>query len=261
MKLKLITLIFVALLTTGCETGGDTPDNPTGDNPVSTNPGGTNPGETDPGTNPGENPEENPSGSNPGESTPPVTAKNAGWYLRTVATATAQDGKVYVHKTAGVFGLLAESSNEKDRHDIAAYGEGAAILQVLFTPTEWGEDNGNYFSNYKHYDESHPNERNVWKFQVRNPKSVNLADADLKLDLVGPYAITSTKQNGSVQYKETLSRDMTALLNNLTLVDVDNQREYGYDELKNANLGMDGVHTRSFRWVVGPVTQEDFKPW
>jgi len=287
MKL-ILTLIFVALLSTGCETGGDAPDNPSGDsatvNTGNTNPpetaadantGNTNPPETAAdantgNTNPPEtavdvntgntntpkiNPEEN-----PGETTPPVTAKNAGWYLRTVATATAQDGTVYVHKTAGVFGQLTESTDKKDRHDIAAYGEGGAILQILFTPTDWGEKNGNYFSNYKQFDESNPYPRNVWKFKVRNARSVNLADADLRLDLVGPYAIISTEPKGYVQYKETLSKERSVLLDQLTLVDVDNHREYSYSELKNANLGMDGLHTRTFKWVVGTVKPEDFNP-
>jgi hypothetical protein len=187
--------------------------------------------------------------------------KDAGWYLRTVATATTQDGQVYVHKTAGVFGKLKQSKNKKDRHDIAAYGENGAIFQVIFPQTKWAEeDNGNYFSDYRHYNKKKPYKRTVWTFLVRNPKSVDLVDADLNIDLQGPYKVTFTKQNGSVHYKETLSKDMTKLMNKLTLIDVDNQREYSYDEIKEANLGMDGLHTRTFRWVVGTVKKRDFKP-
>lgn len=185
--------------------------------------------------------------------------RDAGWYLRTVATATTQDGKVFIHGTAGIFGKLKQSKNKKDRHDVKAYGENGAILQVIFPQTKWEEDNGNYFSDYRHYNKRKPYKRTVWTFLVRNPRSVNLADADLKIDLKGPYKVTFTKENGSVQYKETLSKDMTKLLNKLTLIDVDNQREYSYEELKDANLGMDGVHTRTFRWVLGRVKKRDFK--
>jgi hypothetical protein len=186
--------------------------------------------------------------------------RDAGWYLRTVATATTQDGKVYIHKTAGVFGKLKQSKNKKDRHDIKAYGESGAILQVIFPQTTWEEDNGNYFSDYRHYNKRRPYKRTVWTFLVRNPRSVNLANADLKIDLEGPYKVTFTKKNGEVEYKETLSKDMRKLLNKLTLIDVDNQREYSYNELKDANLGMDGLHTRTFRWIVGKVKKRDFKP-
>jgi len=194
------------------------------------------------------------------DKTPAIVMEKAGWYLRTVVSATTQDGKVYTHKTAGVFGVLAESEDKKDRHDLSAYGEGGTILQVLFTPTDWGDDNRNYFSNYKKYDENAPYKRNTWKFKVRNARSVNLADADLKIELNGPYDIRSTDTKGYTQYEETLSKDMTGLLEKLTLIDLDDNRTYSYDELKNANLGMDGTHTRTFRWVVGTVQSEDYNP-
>jgi len=56
-----------------------------------------------------------------GGAKPPVstTAKKIpdGWYMRTVATATTPEGKVYVHKTAGILGELEESKDTLDRHD------------------------------------------------------------------------------------------------------------------------------------------------
>jgi hypothetical protein len=185
--------------------------------------------------------------------------RDAGWYLRTVVTATTADGRMFVHKTAGVFGLLKQSKNKKDRHDISAYGENGAILQVIFTPTNWDEDNGNYFSNYKHYNKRRPYKRRVWEFKVRNPRSVNLADADLKIELKGPYKVLFTKKNGNVEYKEVNYDNPQKLLSKLTLVDVDNQTSYSYDELPNANLSMDGKHTRLFRWVLGRVKPKDYE--
>jgi hypothetical protein len=191
-----------------------------------------------------------------------IKIKDAGWYLRTVATATTQDGTVYAHKTAGVFGRITGSVYKKDIHDIAAYGENDAIFQVIFPQNNWDEENGNYFSDYRgYYKRQALDKRTVWTFLIRNPRSVNLADADLSIKLEGPYKITSFTQNRSIEYKESPSADMTELLSNLTLIDVDNQREYSYDELKDLNLGMDGLHTRTFRWVVGRVKTRDFNPW
>jgi len=46
----------------------------------------------------------------------------------------------------------------------------------------------------------------------------------------------------------------------MILVDVDNQIVYNYEELKTAQLNMDGLHTRTFRWVLGEVSQEDYAP-
>ena len=212
------------------------------------------------GSSNGNNSDDNSDDKSDEDKTPAIVMEKAGWYLRTVVSATTHDGKVYTHKTAGVFGVLADSEDKKDRHDLSAYGEGGAILQVLFTPTDWGDDNRNYFSNYKKYDENTPYKRNTWKFKVRNAKSVNLKNADLKIEVNGPYDIRSTDTKGYTQYKETLSKDMTELLEKLTLVDLDNNTTYSYDELKNANLGMDGTHTRTFRWVVGTVQSEDYNP-
>ena len=186
--------------------------------------------------------------------------RDAGWYLRTVVTATTADGSVFTHETAGVFGLLRQSKNKKDRHDIAAYGESGAILQILFTPQDWGEDNGNYFSNYKHYNARKPYKRRVWEFKVRNPRSVNLANADLKIELKAPLKVMFRKEGGNVIYKEYPFENSQRLLSKLHLVDIDNQTTYSYDELKDLTLGMDGKHTRAFRWVLGKVKQADFAP-
>ena len=185
--------------------------------------------------------------------------KDAGWYLRTVVTATIADGKQYIHETAGVFGLLKQSKNKKDRHDIAAYGESGAILQILFTPQDWGEDDGNYFSNYKHYNAKKPYKRRVWEFKVRNARSVNLAEAELKIELKGPYGVLYSKKDGNIEYKEVSYKNPENLLSRLTLVDVDNHTTYRYDELFNADLSMDSKHTRLFRWVLGKVKQEDYE--
>jgi hypothetical protein len=180
----------------------------------------------------------------------------AGWYMRTRVTATAEDGTVYTHNTAGVFGKLKQSKYKKDRHDIPAFG--SATLQVVFPHYNWKEgDAGDYWSDYRHYNKRRANKRAVWTFQVKNQRSVDLSNADLKIELDDAKKINYTKENGSVHYTEAgTDKEMK---NKFTLVDVDNKQTYQVDELPHANLSMDGKHTRTFRWVRGHVRKRDFR--
>lgn len=188
------------------------------------------------------------------ESEPSAKAE-AGWYMRTVAKATASDGTEYIHKTAGVMGELKESQDGKDKHDIKAFGSPA--LSVLFVKKEWDEDNGEYFSDYREYNGNE--EREVWTIQVRNNiGSADLTNAPLKLVLEGPYTIYEAEE-GRSRYIEELSSDPSKK-QRMVLVDVDHQKEYTYEELQSAELGMDGLLIRTFRWVLGPVEPSDYTP-
>jgi hypothetical protein len=183
--------------------------------------------------------------------------RDAGWYMRTRVSAITEDGTVYTHNTAGVFGELKQSKRKKDRHDIPAFG--AATLQVVFPHYNWKEgDAGDYWSDYRRYNKRRANKRAVWTFLVRNQKGVDLSTAELKIELDDAKIISYTKENGSVKYTETgTDKEMK---NKFTLVDVDNKQTYQVDELPYANLSMDGKHTRTFRWVRGRVKKRDFKP-
>ncbi|ADV46005.1 hypothetical protein [Nitratifractor salsuginis] len=196
------------------------------------------------------------------QETNPDTGKDSkagegGWYMRTRVSATAEDGTVYQHNTAGVFGRLVDSWNGKDRHDIPAYGP--AALQVVFPHYNWGDkESGDYWSDYRSYPEKGSNERAVWTFQVKNQKSVDLSNADIRIKLDDARRVDFVKIDGNIRYKETgLNQGMK---NQFTLVDVDNKQTYSVDELDKINLNMDGKHIRTFRWVRGPVLEEDFKP-
>jgi hypothetical protein len=182
--------------------------------------------------------------------------KTAGWYGKTEVTATASDGKVYNHSTAGVFGELIQSDDAKDQHDIIGYG--SAILQVVFPQTDWGDDNGDYFSDYKKYDEE-SNEKRVWTFQIKNQHTINLASAPISIKLDGTYDVTYKEENGKVEFKTSKTVN-TAKQDTLNLVDVDNSTSYTLEELRAANLNMDGLHTRTFRWVAGVVDAGDYTP-
>jgi len=188
----------------------------------------------------------------PEEDTPTKTTSKkeaSGWYMRTTAEATTEDGKVYTHKSAGVFGALKESSDEKDRHDIKAFG--SATLYVVFPQQEWGEDNGDYFSDYRHYDKESA-ARQVWTFQVKAKSK--LSDATLKLALQGPYKVYKKEDFG---YNEEEDSD-SMIKNELNLVDVDNNQTYPYAKLNTLTLNMEGKRVRTFRWVKGAVYPEDY---
>jgi len=174
----------------------------------------------------------------------------SGWYMRTVATATLPDGRVFQHNSAGVFGELDESQDGLDKHDISAYG--TTIFQVRFINEDFGTDDG-YFSDYRSYTQS--DEKRVWTFQIKNQRDVDLSSATFTLGIEGMYEVFKS-QTG---YIETVSKDQDRK-NRLFLVDVDNGDVYSYRETKNLVLKMDGKHTRTFRWVIGHVTEEDKQP-
>ena len=236
-------MITLAFILSGCgETNTGTVDRPIVDIPDTDNPSPSRPVVVDP---------EIP------EPLPPVDPyKPAGWYGKTQVSATAADGTVYTHTTAGIFGELLQSEEDKDKHDILGYD--TSILQVVFPQTEWGDDNGDYFSNYLNYDE-YSVEKRVWTFQIKNQHTVDLSNAPVTIDLEGVYDVKYKDENGKVEYKESTDVNQT-LLDTLHLVDVDNQAEYTLDELKTATLTMDGLHTRTFRWVMGTVEQDDYLP-
>ncbi len=182
--------------------------------------------------------------------------KSAGWYGKTQVSIDV-NGKVYNHDTAGVFGELVQSSEGKDLHDIPGYGD--ATFQVVFPQTGWGDDSGDYFSNYQNYTEG-SNDKKVWTFQL---KAALASSFPVTINLDGLFDIKYKDENGKVEYKESKEVNKT-LLNALHLVDVDNAAEYTVAELATANLTMAGpdgeLKTRTFRWVLGSVDTTDYEP-
>ncbi len=174
-----------------------------------------------------------------------------------IKASVTNDGIVYSHNTAGVFGELQESIDGKDRHDIPAYS--AAVFQVVFPHYDWEEDSGDYWSDYRIWEKSRADTRVVYTFLLRNQKTVDLSNASLRLFVDPPQNVNYIKdKDGNIKYIE--SDKEPEKLHDFTLVDVDNHQTYAMDELENANLSMDGNHTRTFRLVRGSVADEDFDP-
>ena len=222
----LLTLLLLGVLT-GCGGGSSTTQKPVAETP----------------TQPGDNPNE---GTTP-------APQPTGWYMRTLTKASLPDGTTITHKSAGVFGELDESKDGKDSHDIASYGK--VILQSVFINDNIDPEN-TFYSDYRHYEE---NRKEVWTFQVKNQETIDLSNAAIHFEVEGPYTVYKNTKETSPRYIEKPSKD-DSKKRALTLVDVDNQRTYSYDELKTADLSMDGNHTRTFRWVLGDVSDEDMQP-
>lgn len=180
----------------------------------------------------------------------------AGWYMRIRASAVTSSGREFHHDTAGVFGELVHSRYKKDRHDIESYG--ATTFQVVFPHYDWEALSGDYWSDYRKYSAGKADARAVYTFQVRNQNTVDLSSASLKLFVDDAQNVNFYRENGQVKYVET---DTNAqMIEKFTLVDVDNNRTYAMEELENAELSMEGLHTRTFRLVRGAVSNKDFSP-
>jgi len=204
-------------------------------------------------------------GNNGGEDIPnpgdgggdiPVEHTNVGgWYARTIVSATAPDGKVYSHSTAGVFGTLIDSEDSLDKHDIPSYGP--STLQVIFPQADKeGADSNGYFSEYQSFSKEDTGKR-TWEFQIKNQDYPDLSSAPIHISLKGVYDLTYKKTDGKISYEESTKENSTKA-QELTLLDVDNANYYTLEDLKTANLSMDGKHTRTFKWVLGTVEQSDY---
>jgi len=249
--------------TNGGSTGGSNSDNDNstgdsetgssdnGDTDTSTSDNTTGDGDTDNGNSgddliPGEG---------NGADIPTQTGKAGGWYGRTVVSATAADGTVYTHSTAGIFGELVDSNEAVDQHDIPGFG--AAALQVVFPQGEEGSTK-DFFSNYQSFDSG---DKKIWEFQIKNQITVDLASVPISIESPVIKKVTYKKVKGQIIYgEETVDNTKAA---ELTLIDVDNATSYTVGQLATANLTMAGqddcpLHTRTFKWVLGAVTNDDY---
>jgi len=195
--------------------------------------------------------------SNSDGSSSSEASTSAQWYARTsVSAINPSTQTAIVHKTAGVFGQLDESSDGQDRHDILGMGTVSATLEVVFLLED---AEGDYFSDYHSVKKG----SDSWTFQIKNMYNpdhpVNLSNETIKIALEGIYTVETASVNGSIRYSETLN-EADKRLNQLTLIDLDNGVAYAYTDLKSAAISMDGLHVRTFRWVLGSIEDSDFLP-
>ena len=178
------------------------------------------------------------------------TPKKIGWYGRIVAKATLKDGREFIQYKEGVFGEYIDSIDGIDRHDIPSYG--TDILRVVFIHPDLN-DTTTYYSDYRQYIQN-SDKKEVWTFQVKNDRDINLAKASLKIYIKGLYEIFDNR----AKIEEKISKNQD-IKRDLKIIDVDNHSLYLLDESNSINLSMDGKHTRTFRIIKGDVVDEDYK--
>jgi len=167
------------------------------------------------------------------------------WYLQTVAT-TANGLK---DDRSGVIGRIPEGADGKDKHDIPAFASvnGAPIAVISVRGEEWGEDAGEYLSDYRAPGKG----RAAWNFVVTS----NDPTAQVTLSWEGLYLIEERPEGG---FDTRLAND-NRTLRSLRLIDLDKGRVVRRGIKRNGQIKpytfrMDGQNERHFRWVAGKPT-------
>ena len=163
----------------------------------------------------------------------PDPYKTAGWYGKTQVSATASDGKVYKHETAGVFG---------ERVDSAMMRKTSMTFQVMVQPyCKWyfRRHNGEMTTTVTTSQTINISMKRVMQkesgpFRSRTSIRWILSNAPITIDLDGIYDVSYIEKEGQVEYKESKDINQT-LLSTLHLVDVDNQTGAYNRRTQNSN--------------------------
>ena len=131
-------------------------------------------------------------------------------------------------------------------------------LTVVFPHGDWGEERGNYLSDYRPYDLRKPLRLTVWPFQIRIPeKEKALKNAGFRIAVDGPYGLDYFTIGGKIKYIETLYSPQKRKY--LHLLDLDHNRSYPYERLSGTTFSMEGKSVRSFAWIYGGKQGEKLK--
>ena len=176
------------------------------------------------------------------------------WYVKTTLSVLDPSTGRMVHDTrSGVFGQLDASDLGYDTYDTPAFANVASSrAAIVFEQGEdWGDRAGQYLSDY------HPTGINNdhWTFSVFS--TTNSSEVTLNWD--GLFLV---EQDSNGIFRE--NRDAgNKLLNKLKLVDLTTgevvkatRRERGEIVMRSHTFSMDGQTQRTFRWVLGDVTDE-----
>jgi len=173
----------------------------------------------------------------------------SGWYMRATVEVTTENEKHYAHNSAGVFGALVECEDDKDRHDVEAAGP--ATIQVRLVNKSLNDEK-EYFSDYRHYD-ANAEENAKWDFVVVNSSDVNLTGEKFTLGVEKLKNLYAKKSQYG--YDEVVAKDQEKRAS-LSLVDLDEDEVYAYEDAVATKFEMNEAHVRHFRWVLGEVTEE-----
>ena len=187
------------------------------------------------------------------------------WYVKTTVELRDPGSGLLVRDTrSGIFGQLAASKPGWDPHDIPAFGATrfANAAVVFIHGTEWGDRAGEYLSDYR----SAGTKADAWEFTVHSA----LAPGEVTLRWEGLFQVKSTKGNGRVSFTQ-VQVDEHDQLKNLHLVDLTTGRVIDVfikakgkkpaQWTRSYSFDMGGATRRDFRWVLGDVKKQHFRPF
>lgn len=172
------------------------------------------------------------------------------WFLQTLLLAE-NDSVMVRDDRSGVIGRLQDALPGKDQHDLPTFVSvnGSKGAVVLTQGAEWGDDAGQYLSDYR----PSGTDRQVWNLAVTS----NLPNATITLYWDGLNEISADAQG---VYNWRLNNS-SSVLKTLRLVDLETgvvTPALGKKGVINSyTFEMNGAGERLFRWVQGEVLPED----
>ncbi len=171
------------------------------------------------------------------------------WYLQTVVTTEAGA----IDERSGVIGRISGGRTGKDVHDIPAFASvnGAPVAVISLRGAEWGDDAGEYLSDYRAPGQSAAS----WDLVVTSSDP----QAEVTLSWDGLYAISGSQSRGF----ETRLSNNSKTLRSLRLIDLQRGKVVRRGSKKDGSIksytfNMGGENERHFRWVQGKPTDDDF---
>ena len=170
------------------------------------------------------------------------------WYMRLIAEVPSQQ----MRDRGNVLGQLYDSSAGKDSHDLielAPFGE--IYLTIVFPHPEWGDDAGDYSSDYHNPDAYNADE---WIFHVKT----SATNSDVTLRWEGLNVVSTSFGGKKPKKKEELVID--SFLDRMWVEDTATGERIPVvvdGELQTYTFNMNGSSVREFRWGIGEYTKHE----
>jgi len=185
-----------------------------------------------------------------------ASSLSAGWHARTILTITENNTTSILPTKGGMFGMLRQAREKRDRQDIFTAQSKAEEVLILFPQTTWEKNHGNYLSDYRSCDQNGTHQKRGWSFQIHTHPSLGKNTFHIALD--GIYMLDFFTLYGKPMYLET--RYFPQKRKTFTLIDLDHHKAYAYRKLAHTIFSMENKTIRSFRWILGDVTENNFHP-
>lgn len=182
---------------------------------------------------------------------PGAGAMSKDWFLQTLVLVEEYGEMKALDDRSGVIGRLEGALDGKDIHDIKAFAavNGSPGAVVITHGAEWGEEAGQYLSDYR----APGADRQVWTLAVTS----NLPNATVTLYWEGLNEIEPNPEGGF----DWVLNNRSSTLKSLSLVDLETGEitsALGKKGVLNSySFQMNGAGERLFRWVQGEVLPED----